>query len=67
MAAAMLLADTGVPYRRLRVVACADNERAVPPARVSGRHRTNQRVELVVTRDQPSEDPHQRDSPRWFK
>lgn len=49
MAVAEVLAADGVLWGQLRVVACADGERLVPIARDAAGHRTNQRVEMIVT------------------
>ncbi len=46
---ARLLADNGIGWDQLRVVACADNDRAVPQARDMASHQENQRVEIVQT------------------
>lgn len=50
------LAHNGVSWDVMRVVSCADNERATP--RASGdEHKNNQRVEVVITQEQKPPDP----------
>jgi outer membrane protein OmpA-like peptidoglycan-associated protein len=59
LAVAEALIAEGLPWAQIRVVACGDGERLVPVAYDEAGHRTNQRVEIIVT-DQvvrsPSED-----------
>jgi len=55
------LAAQGVPWAQLRIVACGDAERLVPIAHDAAGHRTNQRVELIVT-DQVMKDHADEDS-----
>lgn len=61
MVVAMELASKGVPWRQLRIVDCADNERATPLAQDAVAHRHNQRVELVITKDAAPPDPYLQD------
>ncbi len=51
------LVEHGVRWTQLRLIASADNERAVPTAYDRERHRANQRVEVIVT-DQVMKDYH---------
>ncbi|MBI4717919.1 MAG: OmpA family protein [Planctomycetes bacterium] len=44
-----LLDEQGIGWRQLRLVACADTERLVPVAYNDQGHRSNQRVEIIVT------------------
>ncbi len=48
-AVARELATQGIEWNRLRVTACADNERVTPTAYSEAGHRSNQRVEVVET------------------
>ena len=57
-AVAQELVRAGVPWDNLRVVGCADNERADPAARSQNGNRTNQRVEIVVTTEPVAADPY---------
>jgi flagellar motor protein MotB len=61
MAVAIALREAGLPWNQIRVVACSDNERATPLASGTAGHRSNQRVELVVTGDPAPDDPHLHD------
>lgn len=47
LAVARELVVRGIPWRRLRLVACADNERLVPPTRQEADDSANQRVEVL--------------------
>ncbi len=58
---AKALAAKGVEWGRLRVVACGDAERITALAYDSKGHRTNQRVEALVTKEVMAEDPHLRE------
>ena len=49
LSVAEALATLGFPWAQLRIVGCGDAERLVPIARDPAGHRTNQRVELIVT------------------
>lgn len=60
-AAAAALVEGGLKWSQLRVVACGDNERAVAIAAGVDGHRSNQRVELVVTDETLPADPHSRE------
>lgn len=53
--------SAGLPRRQLRLVSCADNERATPVAQDTLARRSNQRVELIVTRDAVPTDPYLHD------
>ena len=55
-AVANLMAANGVKWENIRLVACADNERAVPRAYTESDQRKNQRVEIVITRQQVAHD-----------
>lgn len=61
LAAALVDSGHGLRWSQLRVVACSDNERAVPLAGDRQQHRSNQRVEVVVTGDTIAPDPHTRE------
>lgn len=61
-AAAGALVEGGLKWTQLRVVACGDNERAVAIAAGVEGHRSNQRVELVVTDQTVPADPHSREN-----
>lgn len=53
------LARAGVPWRRLRVVACSDMDRVVPRADVNpGSNRKNQRAVIIQSKDIAPEDPN---------
>lgn len=56
LAVAKAIADEGVPWRQIRLIAACDGERLVPKAYDAAQHQTNQRVELIVT-DQVVADP----------
>lgn len=60
-AVAEALASEGLPWARLRVVACADHERVSPIAYDLKSHRSNQRVEVLVTKETMPDDPHLRE------
>lgn len=51
LAAARVLANQGLDWRQLRIVALADNDRLQNRAYSPDEHRLNQRVEVVVTND----------------
>jgi flagellar motor protein MotB len=57
------LVELGVRWEQLRVVACADNERATPQAHTTQAHQDNQRVEVVVTQEQMPADPYASPAP----
>ena len=61
-AVANLLATNGVKWENIRLVACADNERAVPRAYTESDQRKNQRVEIVITKQLVGPDPLSRPS-----
>ena len=50
LATAQVLVQSGVLWEQLRLVSCADNERATPRATDPEGHRNNQRAEIVVVR-----------------
>jgi flagellar motor protein MotB len=58
LAAARILVIEGLRWDQLRVVACADNERATPIARDAAESANNQRVEVVETKEVMPEDPY---------
>lgn len=60
-ATALIDSGAGLKWSQLRVVACSDNERATPLAADRQQHRSNQRVEVVVTGDTIAPDPHTRE------
>lgn len=45
------LAETGVEWRQLRVVACGDNDRLKPQGYGKGGQKPNERVEIIVTQE----------------
>lgn len=51
----------GIDKKRLRVVACADHERQEKRAYDATQHRTNQRVEIIVTDDPAPKDQYLND------
>ncbi len=61
LAAARVLADEGVSWDVLRVVACADGDRIQQTAYDASGHRANQRAEVIVTHEQAPLDPYARD------
>jgi outer membrane protein OmpA-like peptidoglycan-associated protein len=61
-AVANLLATNGVKWENIRLVACADNERAVPRAYTDAEQRKNQRVEVVITKQLVAPDPFSRET-----
>lgn len=52
------LAEQGVRWEQLRLVQCADNDRATPLASNTQQHADNQRVEVVVTQETVAPDPY---------
>ncbi len=60
-AAALIDSGAGLKWSQLRVVSCSDNERATPLAADRQQHRSNQRVEVVITGDTIAPDPHTRE------
>ena len=60
-AVAEALVAEGLPWERLRLVACGDNERVQGIAYDLKAHRSNQRVEVLVTREIMPDDPHLRE------
>lgn len=61
LAVAKALNDLGIPWSRMRVVACADGNRVTPIAYDEAGHRMNQRVEVLVTRELEADDPFLRE------
>jgi chemotaxis protein MotB len=57
-AVAELLAQSGLKWENLRLVACGDQERITPLASDRAEHKTNQRVEIVLTNEAIPADPH---------
>jgi len=49
LSVARYLADEGIPWNNLRLIACADHERLRPIVYDDSGHNANQRVELIVT------------------
>jgi flagellar motor protein MotB len=62
LAAARTLVIEGMRWDQLRVVACADNERATPLAHDDQEQRNNQRVEVVETKEVMPSDPYSQSS-----
>jgi flagellar motor protein MotB len=62
VAAARILVIEGMRWDQLRVVACADNERATPMARDDQGQRNNQRIEVVETKEVMPADPYSQPS-----
>lgn len=58
MSAATTLADAGVPWESLRVVAVGDHDLLVARATDRDRDRGNQRAEIVVTNEVVASDPY---------
>ncbi|MBY0311472.1 MAG: OmpA family protein [Phycisphaerales bacterium] len=58
LAAAGVLVSEGMTWDQLRVISCADNERATPRAGDSTGHHNNQRVEIVETLEHVASDPY---------
>lgn len=50
---AKIMADEGVPWRHIRIVACSDAAPVKARADTAGDHRTNQRVDLVIIQELP--------------
>lgn len=57
-AVAKVLVQHGVRWEQLRLVSCADNQRAVPLALTKSQQADNQRVEVVVTQETLPTDPY---------
>jgi flagellar motor protein MotB len=62
LAVATALNKDGIPWSRMRLVACADGDRLTPIAYDEAGHRSNQRVEVLVTRELEAEDPFLREA-----
>jgi flagellar motor protein MotB len=58
LSTARALVIEGMRWDQLRIVACADNERATPAARDPEEHHNNQRAEVVLTQETVPEDPY---------
>lgn len=58
LASASVLVAEGMTWDQLRVVSCADNERATPRAGSIAGHQNNQRVEVVETQEHVASDPY---------
>lgn len=59
-----LLAEEGVPWSHLRLVACSDGMPRKSRADSPAEHRTNQRVELVIIQERPESDQFSEDGGR---
>lgn len=55
---AQYLVEQGVRWEQLRLVECADNDRATPLASTKTQHADNQRVEVVITQETIAQDPY---------
>jgi flagellar motor protein MotB len=53
---ARIMAQEGIPWSHIRIVACSDASPVKARADTVGDHRTNQRVELVIIREPPEPD-----------
>lgn len=60
-AVAEAMAEEGIPWARMRVVGCADNDRIKQIAWDQDSHQSNQRVEVMVTKEVVPDDPFLRD------
>lgn len=58
LAAAEELVAHGLVWENLRVVSCADNERATPLAQSKSGHQNNQRAEIVISQEPVAADPY---------
>lgn len=58
---AAALAEQGVKWNQLRISSAADSARRTPLAFDSAAHRSNQRVELIVTNDAIPPDPYSKE------
>jgi flagellar motor protein MotB len=63
-AVAEALSDAGVPWAQVRLVQCGDADPIVPRASDRPEHRTNQRVEVVLTQEPVPPDPFSREPAR---
>lgn len=57
-AVAAAMSRNGVQWGLIRLVACGDSDRRTPIAYDDSAHRTNQRVEIIVTSETPPDDPY---------
>lgn len=62
MAVAQAMAQRGVQWSQIRIVACGDGDRLVGRAYDSKQDAANQRVEIVVTKDLIPPDPYSRET-----
>ena len=62
-AVAAALHRHGVEWKLIRLVACGDADRLTPIAYDTSSHRTNQRVEIIVTSETPPDDPYVKEPP----
>jgi flagellar motor protein MotB len=53
---ARIMAEEGIPWKHIRIVACSDASPVTARADTAGDHRTNQRVELVIIQERPEPD-----------
>lgn len=60
MAVAQAMAQRGVRWEQLRVVACGDTDRVVGRAYDAGQDAANQRVEIIITKELLPPDPYSR-------
>lgn len=63
-AVALFLAERGLDWRRIRLVACGDSHPVVPRAGSASEHATNQRVEVVTMPEAVPDDPFSKPSGR---
>jgi outer membrane protein OmpA-like peptidoglycan-associated protein len=61
-AVARVLAEQGIEWRQIRIVACGDSEPLRPRPHERGEHRSNQRAEVILTQTPLSEDPYSTDN-----
>lgn len=59
---AALLIEHGMTWHQVRLTASADNERLAPTAYTESAHRSNQRVEIIVTNETIAADPFIKDN-----
>jgi flagellar motor protein MotB len=62
LAVANIMAEEGVPWHHIRIVACADASPVKVRADTAGDLRTNQRVELVINEEAPEPDQFSEDA-----
>ncbi len=61
LSVARALSDAKIPWERMRLVAIGDSDRVTPLAYDLKAHRSNQRVEVLVTKEVVQDDPHLRE------